>query len=107
VLALTAPTGGVVAGLIYAYTDVYVVAKETAAAAATFQGQHFGGVIVTKNTGTGKSFAIGDKVYRDASTKKATPNATGNTLVGYAIKAAAIGDTEVEVFFIALPVTAT
>ncbi len=94
-VAFTAPTGGYTRGLLYLVTDVYGVARKTVSATETGLMALEGSVVATKNTGTGKSFAIGDKVYVDASTKKATPNATGNTLVGVAIAAATTADTEV------------
>lgn len=50
---------------------------------------------VTKVTGTGKSFAIGDKVYRDASSGNATPTATGNAYVGRATSTATTAATSV------------
>lgn len=103
----TAPTGGYTKGLIYACTDTYGVARETVSATATGKLAIWGMVWATKNIGTGKSFAIGDKVYVDASTKKATPNATGNTLVGVATRAAGVSDTVALVLLIGMPVTAT
>lgn len=106
-VVFTAPTGGYTRGLIYAVTDCYAVARETVAAAASCKMALSGPVTITKNTGTGKSFAIGDKVYMDASSKKATPNATSNTLVGYAIAAAATTDATVDVFMTGLNVSAT
>lgn len=96
-VSVAAPTGGVTRGLIYLITDVYCAARETASATVAAVFALEGDVTVTKNTGTGKSFAIGDKVYVDASTKKATPNATSNTLVGVAISAASTTDTEVNI----------
>ena len=62
-------------------------------------------VRMTKVTGTGKSFAIGSKVY--STSGSATPSATGNTLIGFAVAAAATTDTEVVVVLCGLPPTAT
>lgn len=106
-VSFTAPSGGYTRGLIYQVTDCYAVARETVAATASCLMALRGPVTVTKNTGTGKSFAIGDKVYMDASTKKATPNATSNTLVGYAIAAATTSATTVDVWLTGLNVSAT
>jgi predicted RecA/RadA family phage recombinase len=103
----TAPTGGYTRGLLYAMTDCYGVARETVAAAVLCNMALTGAVVITKNTGTGKSFAVGDKVYMDASSKKATPNATSNTLIGFALAAAATTDSEVNVFLTGLNVSAT
>ncbi len=54
---------------------------------------------ITKNTGTGESFSLGDKVYRDASTGVATPTATGNDYIGSATAAAGVSATAVWVQF--------
>lgn len=103
----TAPTGGYTKGLFYAVTDTYGVARETVAATVATKLAVLGTVWATKNAATGKSFAIGDKVYIDASTKKATPNATGNTLIGIATRAAGATDTVACVYLLGLPVTAS
>ncbi len=104
---VAAPTGGVTRGLIYLITDVYCVARETASATVNAAFVMQGNVTVTKNAATGKSFAIGDKVYVDASTKKATPNATSNTLVGVAISVAAATDTTVDIYLPGIHPTAS
>jgi len=91
----TAPTGGVTRGKIYKIGDKQVVARQTVDAAATFLGAHWGDVEVTKAAGTGKTFALGAKVY--ALSNVAALNATGAVLIGYATKAAAATDTVVEV----------
>lgn len=106
-VVFTAPTGGYTRGLIYNITDCYAVARETVDATESCLMALTGPVVITKNTGTGKSFAIGDKVYMDASTKKATPNATSNTLIGFAIGAATTAETEVNVYLTGLNVSAT
>jgi predicted RecA/RadA family phage recombinase len=106
-VVFTAPTGGYTRGLIYNITDCYAVARETVAASADCKMALHGAVTITKNTGTGKSFAVGDKVYMDASTKKATPNATGNTLVGFAIAAASTSATTVDAWMTGLNVSAS
>lgn len=106
-LSLTAPTGGVTRGLIYLIQGVYVVARETASAAAAFAAAVRGPVTVSKVAATGKSFAVGQKVYYVSATKNLTPSATGNVLVGFALSAAAATDTSVDVFMTGLPVTAS
>lgn len=106
-VVFTAPTGGYTRGLIYLITDVYAVARETVAATAECKMALSGPVRATKNTGTGKSFAVGDKVYVDASTKKATPNATSNTLVGVALEAASTSATDVLIYLPAIHPTAS
>lgn len=54
---------------------------------------------IPKVTGSGKTFALGDKVYRDASTGKATNATTGNTYIGRATLAAGATDDTVRVLF--------
>ena len=56
-------------------------------------------VQVTKVTGSGLDFAVGEKVYRDSSSGNVTPTATGNAYVGRATTAAGINDTTVWVQF--------
>lgn len=41
---------------------------------------------------TGEAFTLGSTVYWDATAKKITTTASGNTLCGYAVKAAGSGD---------------
>jgi predicted RecA/RadA family phage recombinase len=52
---------------------------------------------MTKAAGTGKTFAVGAKVYRDATNKNAVSGSTGNVLIGMCVKAAAATDTTVEI----------
>ncbi len=94
-LELTAPTGGVTRGKVYNVEDSYVVARETADAAATFLAAVEGAVTVTKATGTGKSFAKGDKVY--ALSNVADVAGTGAAFMGYALSAATTSATTVDV----------
>lgn len=104
-LVVTVPTGGHTRGLIYAASSgAYGVARVTADAAASGTLSTFGVVWATKLTG---AITAGQKIYQDSSTKKASTASTGNVLVGYAVKAAASGDTEVLVFMGGLPVTAS
>lgn len=104
-LVVTAPTGGHTRGLIYAATSgAYGVARATVDAAATGSLAVFGAVWATKLTG---AVTAGQKIYADASTKKASTASTGNVLVGYALKDAASGDANVLVFMGGLPVTAS
>jgi len=52
-------------------------------------------VEMPKNTGAGESFAVGDKVYRDATTGNATATATNNAYAGRATDSAGTSDTAV------------
>jgi predicted RecA/RadA family phage recombinase len=92
-LALTVPTGGVVKGSIYNIQNAYVVARETADAAAVAKFGVLGPIMVKKETGT---VAIGQKLYFKSSTKTVTTAATGNTLLdAIPLAAAASGDAGV------------
>jgi predicted RecA/RadA family phage recombinase len=64
VKSVTVPSGGYTAGNIYNILDSYVVALETKSAGAACLVAHRADCVeVNKATGTGKSFAFGDKVY--------------------------------------------
>lgn len=78
---VTAPTGGYTKGQIYLINDGYVIALETASAGALCLVAHEAqDVEVVKATGTGKSFAFGDKVY--VKSNKAEPaTSTGAVLL--------------------------
>lgn len=78
---VTVPTGGYTKGQIYAINDGYVVALETVAAGGLCLVAHEAQDIdVVKATGTGKSFAFGDKVY--VKSNKADPaTSTGAVLL--------------------------
>lgn len=106
-VSLTAPTGGVTAGLIYNIIDSFLAARETKSAGAAALFAMTGPVWVTKVTGTGKSFAVGEKIYWLTGTKKAQKTATGATLIGRCLRAAAASDTAVLIEFSTLPPTAT
>ncbi len=105
VLEYTAPTGGVIRGKVYLISGQYVVAQETKDAAALFRGRT-GPVEMTKATGTGKSFVVGEKVY--ALSNQANKTATGAVLIGVCLEAAATTDTSIKVHLgNGLAVTAT
>lgn len=99
----TAPTGGYLGGA------VVILAIGTTGWCGVAQDDYDAGdnavirvgeeVKIPKLTGTGNSFAVGDKVYRDASTGKATPTVTGNVYIGRATEAATTAATEVWVQF--------
>lgn len=108
VASVTVPTGGYTIGQIYNILDTYVVALETKAAAATGLVQHDGCVEVVKATGTGKSFAYGDKVYYKSN--KAEPaTSTGAVLLNaMALETAGTAATTVKIkLFGSLGVAAT
>jgi hypothetical protein len=100
-VSVTAPSGGYTAGLAYQIgSGGYAIARQTVAAGASclvafpVSGQS---IVMTKAAGTGKTFAVGAKVYRDATNKNAVSGSTGNVLIGMCVKAAAATDTTVEI----------
>lgn len=100
-VTLTAPTGGWSSGdlvTILAGVNGWVGEAVTDVAAGDAGAVEVGHQItVTKNTGTGESFAVGAAVYKDASTGVATATATGNDYLGRAVAAAGTAATTVEV----------
>ena len=99
-LLLTVPTGGVVKGNIYNIQNMYVVARQTADAAATAVFGILGPIMVAKETG---AVAIGQKLYFKSATKTVTTAATGNTLLdAIPLAAAASGDAGVLVYICGL-----
>lgn len=92
----TAPTGGVTRGKAYEINSArFVVARETADAGEEFLSAVTGPVVMTKATGTGISFDKYDPVY--VSSNQADVTGTGDEEIGWAMKAAGISDTTVEV----------
>lgn len=99
----TAPTGGWTSGdliTVKSGTSGWVgeaiddvAATETGAVEVGHQ------ATIPKNTGTGESFSVGDVWYKDASSGKATPTATGNDYGGRVVAAATTAATTVEVVF--------
>ena len=55
--------------------------------------KYSGLVYATKHAGTGRTWAIGQKVYYMATGTKISDQATGHTLCGYAQEAAVAADT--------------
>lgn len=90
-LTLTAPSGGVVAGLGYLIGSLFVVATTTVAETLPFVGRVIG--VVTLVKATGQAWTEGVKIYWDNSAHKATTTSGGNTLIGVATEAAASADT--------------
>lgn len=102
-ISVTAPTGGLASGALFAIVAGIQgwVGEVIATIAAGVEGAVEVGhqATIPKNTGTGMSFAKGDLWYLDASTGKATPTATGNTLGGKVLAVASTSATTVEVMF--------
>jgi hypothetical protein len=96
-VTVTAPTGGYAVGeIVQLSSGAFAVARQTIAAAATGLVHLLGEqpVWTKKVAATGKSLAVGQKVYRVSASKSASSSSTGNTLVGVCVKAAAATDTE-------------
>ncbi len=96
---VTAGSGGVVGGAMNLISGVVGVYFEDAAVGV---GVNFvynaENIVLPKTAATaGSAFAQGAKVYFDNSAKKLTATASGNTLCGRALKAAAALDTTVQV----------
>ena len=87
VVTLTAPSGGVTAGLPYKIGSLVVVACITAAEGAQFTAIA-AGVVSGPKTGS-QAWTEGVKVYLDESPREFTTSSGGNTLCGVA--GAAVG----------------
>lgn len=94
-LTFTAPGGGVVKGKMYKIQETYVVARETAAAGASFLGAITGAVWCEKVNAGGSAILLGDAVYFITASNNVTGVLTSNTLIGKALSAA--GDTATQV----------
>jgi predicted RecA/RadA family phage recombinase len=86
-VTLVAPTGGVVAGTAYLIGSLLVIAQNTAAEAAEFEGMVTG--VHEVNKVSAQAWTRGVKIYWDDTAKNFTTTLTSNTLVGAATAAAA------------------
>jgi predicted RecA/RadA family phage recombinase len=84
-LALTAPSGGVVAGSTVKIGSVLAVPAQSAVEGEAFTG-HVEGIFDVPAT-TGTAWAEGDLLYWDDTAKKYTKAASGNTKAGVAVLA--------------------
>lgn len=89
---LTAPGGGVTAGLGYVVGSIFAVAEATVAAASPFIGQRNGEIVLPKNTA--EALTEGQIAYWD-NTAKTVRNASlaGRFIIGSVRKAQAASDT--------------
>jgi predicted RecA/RadA family phage recombinase len=90
-IPLTAPVGGVVAGLGYQIGAVFVVAMHDAAAGAVFTA-YIGGGVVTLVKATGAAWTEGALLYWDNTAKNVTTTVATNIKIGFATAARASGD---------------
>ena len=92
IVDLTAPTGGVTAGLFYLIGAILVMANVTAAEGDLFAAVPEG-LFDECAKATGSAWTEGQKIYWDDSNSRFTTAATDNVLVGYAAAAATSGAT--------------
>jgi predicted RecA/RadA family phage recombinase len=86
-ITLTAPTGGVTAGLGYFIGGVFVIATGTVAATLPFEGMTEGVFDLAKTSA--QAWSEGDDVYWDAANSRATTFIVGTRRIGVAVAAAA------------------
>ena len=93
-IPLVAPSGGVVAGTGYLIGALFAVAVASAAEGLEFTGQIEGVVTLPKASG---AITQGAALYWDNTAKNVTTTSSGNTKIGHAAAAQALGDTTVKV----------
>ncbi len=91
IIEMVIPTGGCTVGKGLLVGTVVGVALSTAVAAATASVAFSGVALVDKATGS--AWTLGEKLYWDDTAKKFTDVSTSNTEAGFAVAAAASGDT--------------
>lgn len=89
VITVAAPVGGAVSGAGVLINALFGIAMRDAVEGEDVPLQISGVVDLPKATG---ALATGAKVYWDATNHNVTATATGNTLIGVAVAAAASGD---------------
>lgn len=87
---LTAPSGGVVAGLLYIIGSLIVISQDTVSEGKTFVGYTEGVFELPKATG---AVTEGVKLYWDSTNSVLTTTASGNTFAGYATESSASAGT--------------
>jgi predicted RecA/RadA family phage recombinase len=91
VLTVPAPTGGIASGAAALVGKIFGVAITTEIEGADVALDTEGVYELPKATGA--AWAFGDALYWDATAKKLTVTASGNTRVAVAVAVAASGDT--------------
>jgi predicted RecA/RadA family phage recombinase len=91
------PSSAVAAGDVLVQGELVGVATSPIAANALGSLAVVGVFDFAKATGQGSGIAAGTKVYWDATNKRATATAQGNTYLGKVVKAAADADETVRV----------
>lgn len=98
VITLTASAGGVTKDGLVALNQCCVVALETAASGVAYAAAAEGVFTVTKKAGATLDFAVGEYAYALTTGGVEVAVPTGGTeAVGFAVEAAATGDTTVKV----------
>lgn len=87
VLTLTAPAGGVTSGSGYLIGGLFVVALHSAPDGEPFEGQCTGVWQLPKTSA--QAWTEGAPIYWNTTSSVATTAASGNTLIGHAVAAAA------------------
>lgn len=98
-MTLSVPSGGVTGGQmakVQSTVGAYLTTDATAGNLVAFV-YSAKKIVVPKDAGSGITFAAGDPVYFNDSTKKATNVSSGNTFCGTALEAAVGAATEVEI----------
>lgn len=95
ILDCVAPSGGVTSGVGYVIENMFVVSASTALEGEDFAGVVEGVVELASDTGTGSNQGV--RAYWDATNKRVTATATGNTKIGVYAKAKASADTTARV----------
>lgn len=75
--------------------SLFGVAVDTVASGATGVALAEGVFSVTKNTGAGEAYTLGQRLFWDNTNKRITSTSTGNVAVGLCWVAAATGDATV------------
>lgn len=95
---VTAPTAGYTAGQMIKLNDTVMIVVTTVTVGQVSAAIYWAEKVVVPKA-TGVTFANGGKVYFNSTTGKVTSVASGNTLCGRALAAAASADTEAEIEF--------
>jgi len=104
-ISLTAPSGGVVAGVGYIIGSMFVVALETKDEAEAFEAKIDGVVTLAKNNSVATT--EGQEIFWDDTNKEVTPtSASGLYSIGHALTAQANTDTEQSVHLSGVKVVA-
>ncbi|MEM1213030.1 MAG: DUF2190 family protein [Planctomycetota bacterium] len=96
-LSITAPTGGTTVGVPIVFGTGIVLPNNTVAAGELVSVETSGVLLYAKQAPL--AIAAGAALYWDDTNKQFTTSASGNTLAGYAVNAAAEADTTVKLKF--------